>query len=594
MNRSFLTGVALVALAGPSVLAATNGFVLPPFRGSSGSQAGYWETFTMAAGPPGNLADRAGASTTARFLQADTNAFLTGSGNIYNLEGVSRFSLTDRTPFTLGTVVVQVRTIGSELDYATAALTCSNAAGVHVRPPEVAVELNRALVPGLGATVSTLWQWDLSALGVTEYEISFAAAEPSLSFDALTLDTAEQYTPLFTPPLAVVNRAPAIERWMYPHNAAPCDRPASSSFGTFGDEPGVDTRHAQHLVGWDTAGWLPTQRGPANYLITRCRLTLTINRGNLFTYDPTHDHYTTYLDPSAPDATPDEDPGLPVELFGVGFRNGFDAASFDQCSPFGSGATGERNAFATSWATKRTWVDVSNNVGKTNAAYPPFEAVPFAVGQTTNALPGEPVPAGAQITFDLNLADPFVLGYVQAGLDAGRLRFMVSSLHTNDGQTGAPSYPDFATRFNGVIAEPTSLEIEGAVLGAGDLDADGLPDDWELHHLHSLTFGASDDPDQDGAANASERLAGTSPSNAQDLLSLSYTTVSPTAGLTLRWHHQASRTYTLETTEDWQTWQPVPTPALRYTAPGVVEWTDATSLTNRANPKRFYRVTAKP
>jgi len=281
-------------------------------------------------------------------------------------------------------------------------------------------------------------------------------------------------------------------------------------------------------------------------------------------------------------------------LFGVGFRNGFDAASFDQCSPFGSSATGERNAFATSWATNGAWVDVSNNVGKTNTAYPAFEAVPFAVGQTTNALPGELVPAGAQITFDLNLADPFVLEYVQAGLDAGRLRFMVSSLHTNEGQTGAPSYPDFATRFNAVIAEPTRLEIEGVVAGTGDLDADGLPDDWELQYLDSLTFSATDDPDQDGAANANERQAGTDPANGQARLSLAYATLTPEAGLTLRWTHQASRTYTLESTEACQNWQPVPAPALRYPAPGIVEWTEEPSLTNDTRPRRFYRVIAKP
>ena len=198
---------------------------------------------------------------------------------------------------------------------------------------------------------------------------------------------------------------------------------------------------------------------------------------------PTHDRYETYLDAGAPGATPDADAGRPVELFGVGYRGGFDLTSFGQCSPFGSGATGERNAYAASWSTNGTWVDVSNNVGKTNPAYAPFEAVPFAVGETTSALPGRLVPAGAKITFELSLTDPFVLGYLQAGLNAGRVRFAVSSLHTNAGQTGAPSYPDFATRFNAAIVEPTDLELEGVVVGTGDLDADGLPDDWELQYL---------------------------------------------------------------------------------------------------------------
>lgn len=592
MKRFFVALTTLGWLTTTAVHSGTNGFVVPFIRGSNDSQAGYWETFTIPIGLPGNAADQPGATTSARLVQTDPQAFLTGSGNLYNQEGLSRFSLTDSAPFTLGTAVLQVRSLGSELDYPSATLTCSNAAGVHVLSPHTAVELNRAAVPGLGATVSTLWQWDLSGLGVSAYEIRFAAAAPSLSLDSLTLDTAAAFIPLFTAPFAIANHTPTIERWMYPHNAAPCDRPAGASFGTFGDEAGVDTRHAQHLVGWDTAAWLPVQRGPASYLITRGRVTLTINRGNLFPYDPTHDPYETYLDPGIPGAVPDADAGRPVELFGVGYRSGFDLTSFDQCSPFGSDATGERNAYAASWSTNGAWVDVSNNVGKTNTAFAPFDAVPFAVGQTADAPPGELVPTGAKLTFELNLADPFVLGYVQAGLNAGRLRFLVSSLHTTDGPTGTPTFPDFATRFNAAVVEPTQLELEGLVVGTDDLDADGLPDDWELHHLQSLTYGAADDPDQDGAANGTERHAGTDPANAEDRLSLSVG-IAQQDGRTLRWRHQASRTYTLETTVDWQNWQPVPAPALRYPKPGIVDWTDDGSLTGGLGPLRFYRVSVK-
>src|SRR5262245_45573449 len=106
-----------ITLAG-SVVAGTNGFLPPAFRGLSGSEAGYWEVFSVPIGSPGNSPDRAGAATGALLTQSDTNAFLTGSGNIYNLNGVSAFTLTDSTPFALGTVVLQSRTLGSELDYA--------------------------------------------------------------------------------------------------------------------------------------------------------------------------------------------------------------------------------------------------------------------------------------------------------------------------------------------------------------------------------------------------------------------------------------------------------------------------------------------
>jgi hypothetical protein len=225
----FLSLSAFLALSAASeARAGTNGFVVPPFRGSADSQSGYWETFTIPVGPPGNLA-RAGATTSAVLTQSETNGFLTGSGNIYNLNGASEFTLTDTTPFALGTVVLQTRSLGGELDYVAMTLTYSNASGTHLIPPLPRVELNRGNQPGLGATVSSFWQWDLSGLGVTNYSIAFRAAAPSLSFDSLTLDTSIQFTPLFTQPFTVNNTGPSIERWMYANNAAPCDRPAGSS-----------------------------------------------------------------------------------------------------------------------------------------------------------------------------------------------------------------------------------------------------------------------------------------------------------------------------------------------------------------------------
>jgi hypothetical protein len=44
-----------------------------------------------------------------------------------------------------------------------------------------------------------------------------------------------------------------------------------------------------------------------------------------------------------------------------------------------------------------------------------------------------------------------------------------------------------------------------------DGDMDGLPDDWEMSHLGSLTHGPEDDPDGDGFGNLEELNAGTDP-----------------------------------------------------------------------------------
>lgn len=117
--------VCAVASGASIARAGTNGFVVPPFRDSANTKAGYWETFTVPYGLSGNLPDQSGATTSTVLTQANTNAFLTGSGNIYNLSGISSFTLADETPFTLGTVVLQTRAIGSELDYNSVSLVYS-------------------------------------------------------------------------------------------------------------------------------------------------------------------------------------------------------------------------------------------------------------------------------------------------------------------------------------------------------------------------------------------------------------------------------------------------------------------------------------
>jgi hypothetical protein len=564
--------------------AATNGFIVPPFRGSSQARAGYWETFSAAVGGAGNGADRPGATTAARLWQTDPAAFLTGSGNIYNLDGTSAFVISNTTPFTLGTVVLQTRTLGTELDYASPLLTFTNASGPQAVAPVARVELNRGTQPGLGATVSTLWQWNLTGSNVASYAITFRAAGPSTSFDAMTLDEAASFAPLFHPPFSVHDTTPVIERWMYPHNSAPCDRTAGAVFGTLSPDSGVDSRHAQQLLGWDTAAVVPTNRGPANYLVRRARITLTINRGNLFAYDPTQDSWRTYLATNDPLYLADNDAGRPIELFGAAFRNGFTAATFDQCAPFGPAAPGQRNAYAVGWSTNGMLVDVSNNVGKTNDSFPRFEVTPFAIGQTTNAAPGGLVPAGAKITFDLNLADPLVLAYVQAALDSGRLRVSVTSLHGTAGQFGNAAYPDFVTHFNEAVLEPTRLELEGVVLGTGDLDRDGLPDEWELFHWNALTHGSAADPDGDAASNLAELRAGTNP--ADSMSRLRFTTAARAGAATLlRFPHAASRQYAVEYTSDFSQWTSLTNAPMFDLPSSTVTWRDDSAVTNR-----FYRV----
>jgi hypothetical protein len=392
-------------------------------------------------------------------------------------------------------------------------------------------------------------------------------------------------TTIFAQPFALNDTAPVIERWMYANNAAPCDRPASSVFGTFGDAAGVDTRHAQHLIGWDTAAWISTNAGPKQYLVKRCRITLTINRGNLFAYDPTPDDYRTYFETNHPEYLPDDDAGRPVEMFGAAFRNGYDDFSFDQCALFGSNAPGERNGYAAGWSTNGALVDISNNVGKTNSAFPRFEVAPFAVGTTASVEPGQAVPTGAKVTFDLNLNDPFVLAYVQDALNRGRLRLMVTSLHVTEGQFGAPKYPDFATHFNEAALDPTRLELEGIAIRNADSDADGLPDDWEQFYFATLARNSLQDSDGDGMSNGGELVAGINPSSATSVLRLRAVR-NPAGQPMVRFAHAASRRYDLEFTENFQSWRALTNSPIYLLGRGEAEWFDETSIAT----SRFYRL----
>jgi hypothetical protein len=192
-----LLGLLTVATAAQ---ATTNGFFVPAWRGSASSETGYWENFSVANGAPGNLADRPGATTGAVLTQNTPGAFLTGTLNIYNMAGPSSFTLADSTPFALGNVLLQTYVQGAELNYGGMTLNYTDGSGSHSVAPLLSGELFRTS-GGLGA-VAYFWQWDLTGLAVTDYTLTFAASGVHSSFDAMTLDTAVQFSAVPEPTTA--------------------------------------------------------------------------------------------------------------------------------------------------------------------------------------------------------------------------------------------------------------------------------------------------------------------------------------------------------------------------------------------------------
>jgi hypothetical protein len=281
--------------------------------------------------------------------------------------------------------------------------------------------------------------------------------------------------------------APTIDRWMYPFNATPGTRPVISVFGS---EPGgtdFDSRDAQLLLGFSTSAQVTAGLGVSSYEVLSARLTLEFANDLVVAYDPTPDPWQTFLAPTDPNWQPDTDAGQPIELFGCGFRNGWTSLTFAENSPFGSGSVllpSARNAFAAGPDAQGALVDVSNNprLG--------FQPTPFAVGQIAALQPGDLVPLGAQMAFDIDVALPAVQAYMRESLDSGRVMLVASSLTFVVQQGG--NFPAFFTKENPLVtiglARAARLDLQvriGPACADGDFDCNGAIDGADLTALLS-------------------------------------------------------------------------------------------------------------
>lgn len=259
--------------------------------------------------------------------------------------------------------------------------------------------------------------------------------------------------------------APSLDRWNYPFagNGAEEEARIFSALGT----DGFDERDATFLLAFNTVAGgsaaIPTGLGAAGYTIQSVKVTATVSSlVGAPTYDGTHDTYTTYLPTDAAGYVADGDVGRPIELFGAGFAAGysefgFDPANgvppaFEESNAFGFGPPNGRYvhpiAFDAGGVAKR----VSNNIDYLNGGAAAFEATPFAAG-TSSLAEGSAFVVGTELTFDVNVADPAIQGYLQAGLDKGQLGFVISTLATSD------AFPRLFTKeFAG--GSPVTLEIE--------------------------------------------------------------------------------------------------------------------------------------
>lgn len=263
--------------------------------------------------------------------------------------------------------------------------------------------------------------------------------------------------------------APAMDKWMYGNvpGTYSGQRDTAPVFATLNSSD--EDRMGEFLLGFSTAGNIPTGLGAGSYLIQSITLKLTVSGHDTFFYDPTYDSYRNYLLSNNPNYVADSDAGHPIELYGVGLRNGYTELSgsisgtvdhrYHEDSPYGPAGVHTKNAYPLGFTANGTRIDVSDNVSEA------FESSPWAIGLTQDVDPGDAVPSFTEFTFQLNLANPFVLAYVQEALNSGMLGLMISTLHASSGQTGPQTYPVFFTGENQIGSDVNpQLEIKYTVV----------------------------------------------------------------------------------------------------------------------------------
>lgn len=266
---------------------------------------------------------------------------------------------------------------------------------------------------------------------------------------------------------------PTFDRWNYPFNASPGSRSVGSTFSSYNSGYDFDNRDGQILLGWQTDGLVEPGWPASAYTVHQCIVTIAIASNDII-YDPTADDPGTHEEGGPTDA----DPGRPVLLSGVGFRNGWDGWSWADDGPFGPAMTsGTRNCFAADFDDTGQLRDISNSLTQG------FVPNGFAFGTSDVATPGDLLPQYSTLTFSVDMDDPAIQCYLRAGIADGLAEVMLTSLHpaTKPGSGDSGIWPDWVLSENALVgmgivnAAAITLDVSltepSGVLA--DIDADG-------------------------------------------------------------------------------------------------------------------------
>ncbi len=267
------------------------------------------------------------------------------------------------------------------------------------------------------------------------------------------------------------------DRWMYPFNFSSGFEISAPTFGAI-LEPGFDDRDSQLIATWETAGSIPAGEGVERYHVERVVVRAAVANNLVWRYDGTADPTASYYPVGDAQRVADADAGRPVELFGVGYRNGASASTWNEFAPFSNGVPNPgpaekwRDAFAAVFDGEGAASDVSNQVRER------WQPTAMAIGRTNAVAPGALVPANTVVEFEVDLCDATTRAYFARALNEGRLHLAITSLEPATGGPGGGSggeYPRFYTKENPATTNPAlriAIEIDARIGKQADLNGD--------------------------------------------------------------------------------------------------------------------------
>jgi len=305
--------------------------------------------------------------------------------------------------------------------------------------------------------------------------------------------------------------------------------------GQFVPRPVQDpARTGAALVAFNTATFIEPGLAPTRYQVNSVTMTATwtkdgANSTTLLYEDSVVSHMAILAEVSSGNVTQRR----PMELYGVGFRDGYTGYEFSGATsgpprldeithPFSASDDGYIAYPIVGDETQPgEYVDVANSLtgghSETDDDHltDPFTPTPWSIG-TANLTPGAVIPEYTTFTFDIDLDAPGVEQYIQQSLADGALGFFLSSLH-NSGEFGAGGgYPKWffkeSTGFPYFSTTPPTLSIDFTIINLpGDYDGNGTvePADyaaWRQQFGTEVEAGSGADGNSDGMVDAADYI----------------------------------------------------------------------------------------